>query len=44
MGEIRNACKTLVRKPIRKRPLARPKRTWEDNIKMNLKIGCDCVD
>jgi hypothetical protein len=32
----------LVRKPQGKRPLARPRRRWEDNIKMELReIGID---
>jgi hypothetical protein len=31
----------LVEKPYGKRPLGRPKHTWEDNIKMDLKeVGC----
>jgi hypothetical protein len=31
----------LVGKPERKRPLGRPRRGWEDNIKMDLqKVGC----
>jgi hypothetical protein len=37
MGEIRNSYKILVGKPERKRPLGRPRRRWEDNIKMNLR-------
>ena len=29
-------------KPESKRPLGRPRRRWEDNIKMNLReMGCD---
>jgi len=35
MGEMRNAYKTLVRKPELKRPLGRPRRRWEDNIKVD---------
>jgi hypothetical protein len=32
----------LVRKPEGKRPLERPRRRWEDNIKMDLgEIGID---
>ena len=28
-----------------KRPLGRPRRRWEDNIKMDLQeVGCECVD
>jgi len=36
MGEIRDSCRVLVRKPEGKRPLGRPSRTWEDNIRMYL--------
>ena len=32
-------------KPERKRPLGRPKRRWEDNIKMDLlEVGCEGLD
>jgi hypothetical protein len=34
MGENRSAYKVLVGKPEGKRPLAIPRRRWEDNIKM----------
>jgi hypothetical protein len=37
MRERRGVYRVLVRKPERKRPLERPKCTWEDNIKMDLK-------
>jgi hypothetical protein len=37
MGEKRNSCGVLVREPIGKRPLARPRHRWEDNIKMYLR-------
>jgi hypothetical protein len=37
MGETRNTYKILDAKPEAKRPLGRPRRTWEDNIKMNLR-------
>ena len=41
MGERRGVFRVLMRKPERKRPLERPKCTWEDNIKMDLKeVGC----
>jgi len=33
---MRGACRVLVRKPEGKRPLGRPRRRWEDNIKMDL--------
>ena len=42
MEKFRNACRVLVRKPESKRPLGRPRRRWEDNIKMDLReVGCD---
>ena len=32
-------------KPENKRPLGRPRRRWEDNIKMDLReVGCDPRD
>jgi hypothetical protein len=36
MGERRGAYRTLVGKPEGRRPLGRPRRRWEDNIKMDL--------
>jgi hypothetical protein len=36
MGEGRNVYRVLVGKPERKRPLGRPRRRWEDGIKMDL--------
>jgi hypothetical protein len=36
MGEKRNAYRLLVGKPEGKRPLARPRRRWMDNIRMDL--------
>ena len=42
MEQSRNAYRVLVRKPEGKRPLGRPRRRWEDNIKMDLReVGCD---
>jgi hypothetical protein len=35
-GEVRGACNILVGKPEGRRPLGRPRRRWEDNIKMDL--------
>ena len=35
MGEDRGVHRVLVGKPERKRPLGRPRRRWEDNIKMD---------
>ena len=37
MGEDRGVHRVLVGKPEGKRPLGRPRRRWEDNIKMDLK-------
>jgi hypothetical protein len=36
MGERRGAYRALVGKPVVRRPLGRPRRRWEDNIKMDL--------
>jgi hypothetical protein len=42
MGEWRSAYIVLVGRPEGKRPLGRPRRRWEDNIKMDLMdIGID---
>jgi hypothetical protein len=35
MGEERSVYRVLVGKPEGKRPLGRPRRRWEDNIKMD---------
>jgi hypothetical protein len=35
-GGTRNAYRILVGKPEGKRPLGRPRRTWVDNIKIEL--------
>jgi hypothetical protein len=37
MGERRGAYRALVQKPEGRRPLGRPRRRWEDNIKMDLR-------
>jgi hypothetical protein len=37
MGEGRNVYRVSVGKPQGKRPLQRPKRRWEDGIKMDLR-------
>ena len=45
MGEGRCVNKVLVGKPEGKRPLRRPRRSWEDNIKMDLEeVGRGCGD
>ena len=45
MGEERGGYRVLVRKPGGKRPLGRPRRRWEDNIRMDLQeVGCGYVD
>jgi hypothetical protein len=45
MGEGRGVYRYLVGKPEGKRPLGRPRRRWEDNIKMDLQeVGCGRMD
>ena len=45
MGEGRGVYRVLVEKPEGKRPLGRPRRRWEDNIRMDLQeVGCGYVD
>jgi hypothetical protein len=42
MGEGRGVYRVLVRRPEGKRSSGRPRRRWEDNIKMDLReIGID---
>jgi hypothetical protein len=42
MGERRGVSRVLVGRPKGKRPLGRPRRRWEDNIKMDLReLGMD---
>jgi hypothetical protein len=42
VGKGRGAYRFLVGRPEGKRPLGRPRRRWEDNIKMDLReIGID---
>ena len=41
--EGRSASKIVTGKPTGKRPLGRPRRRWEDNIRMYLEeIGINC--
>ena len=44
-GERRGVYRVLVGKPEGKRPLGRPRRRWENNIKIDLQeVGCGGVD
>jgi hypothetical protein len=45
IGEVRGAYNILVGRPEGRRPLGRPRRRWEDNIKTDLRerfgdVGC----
>jgi hypothetical protein len=41
MGDKRGAYRVLMEKPEEKRPLGRPRRRWEDDIKMDIQeLGC----
>jgi hypothetical protein len=45
MGERRGSYRDLVGKPEGRRPLGRPRRRWEDNIKMDLReVGWGGMD
>jgi len=45
IGERRGVYRVLVGKPEGKRPLGRPRRRWEDNIKMDLEeVVCGVMD
>ena len=45
MGERRGLYRVLVGKPEGKRLLGRPRRRWEDNIKIDLQeVGCFGMD
>jgi len=45
MGEGRGLYRVLVGKSEGKRPLGRPRRRWENNIKMYLQeVVCGCMD
>jgi hypothetical protein len=47
MGKGRGVCRVLMGKPEGKRLLGRPRRRWEDNIKMDIQEvgygGMDCI-
>jgi len=44
-GEGRGVYRDLVGKPEEKIPLGRPRRRWDDNIKMDLQeVGCGGMD
>jgi hypothetical protein len=38
MGEKRKVCKGLMGKPEGKKSLGKPRRRWEDGIKMDLRV------
>jgi hypothetical protein len=45
MEKGRGVYRVLVGKPEGKRPVGRPRRRWEDNIRMDLQeLGGSCVD
>ena len=45
MGEMRGVCTVLVGKPEGKRQLRKPRRRWENNIKVDLQeVGCVGMD
>jgi hypothetical protein len=44
-GEGRGVYRVLMGKPEGNRPLGRPRRRWEDNVRMDLQeLGCGCGD
>ena len=48
VGDERCVYWVLVKKPERKKPLARPRSRWEDNIEMDFQVarweGMDWID
>jgi len=45
MGERRGVYRVLVGTPEGKRPLGRPRHSWENNIKMDLQeVRCGAMD
>jgi len=44
-GDRRGVFRVLVGKPMGKKTLGRPRRRWEDNIKMDRQeVGCESMD
>jgi hypothetical protein len=44
-GEGRGVNRVLVGKPVRKKPLGRPRRRWKDNSKIDLQeMGCGKIE
>jgi hypothetical protein len=43
-GEMSDVYRVLVRKPEERRPLAKPRNRWEDNIKMAQDVGWGNMD
>jgi len=44
-GEERGVYRVLLGKPEVRRPLGRPRRRWEDNIRMDIQeVGCGYMD
>jgi hypothetical protein len=43
-GEGKDVYRVLVGKRERKRPVGRPRRRWEDTIKIDLEVGCGGMD
>jgi hypothetical protein len=44
-GEGRGVYRVLVGKPEGKRQLGRPRRRWEDNVRVDLQeVGCGCEE
>ena len=48
MGDTKVSYRVLVGRPVRKRPLGRPRRRWENNTILRLQVfgwgGMDCID
>ena len=45
MGDRRGVFRVLVGKPEGKRPLGKPRRRWDDNIKIDIQeVGCGGMD